>query len=216
MRHLQLFRILLPIVVLLAATPVVAGVPSPGNSTVPDVLTMVGKGSDGSVDPGYPFTVVVRDFIGIPMPFSVVVLDFSGIPDLWICSDQDDPNVVVNCATNTIAGVTDFDGMVTFHVAGGADNIGRTPGPLGPALRVFAEGVMLRTVRAAAFDQIGFDGLDPNDISSWLSDAFSGEPYARSDYIADGSLDPNDLSAWLRAAFLGASALGCGSAPCPH
>lgn len=208
----MLFAVLL----LFAVSPATAGVPSPDMSTVPDVLTLVGRGP-GGVDTSAPFTVVVRWHHGEPFDNASVILDFSGCPDLKFCADQ--PEVVggpmfVQCAGNNIRAITGPSGTLTFHVQGGAANSGAVAGPTGPSLKVYADGVLLKVVRVAALDQIGNNGLDPNDHASWLADAFSGQAYARSDYNGDGTLDPNDLSLWLGAFFSGASALGCGPT-CP-
>ena len=200
---------------LFAAFPALAGVPSPETSTVPDLLMLVAHDGSGNVDSAYPFTVVVRWHSGRPFENAAVVLDFSGCPDLRICADQGDPAVLVDCTSRTVRGLSDLNGQVTFRVAGGALNNGAAPGPAGPTLNVYADGVFFKTVRVAALDQNGFDGLTGNDQSAWLADYYSGQAFARSDYDGDGTLGGNDLSLWLAAFFGGASALGCGSAVCP-
>ena len=200
---------------LFTAFPALADVPSPATSTVPDLLTLVARDGSGAVDPAHPFTVVVRKLSGRPVPGADVVLEFSGCPDLRFCTDQGDPNVTMYCEYRVLRAFADGNGQVTFHVAGSAANNGASPGPSGPALKVYADGVLLKVVRAAALDQNGSDGLTGNDHSAWLADYFSGQAFARSDYDGDGTLGGNDLSLWLAAFFGGASALGCGSAVCP-
>ena len=167
------------------------------------------------MDAAYPFTVVTRGFAGQPWPDVSVVLDFHNCPDLRFCSDQGDPNIVFDCTSRTIRGMTAADGHVTFRVLGGAANSGASPGPTNPAMTVYADGIFLNNVRVAAFDQSGSNGMDGNDQSVWLADFMSGQPFARSDYDGDGVLSGNDLSLWLAAFFSGASAVGCGSATCP-
>jgi len=200
---------------LLLATPALADVPSPQDSSVPDMLTLGARDASGAVDPSHPFSIVVRHFGGRPFPSASVVLDFSGCSDLRICTDQSDPNVIVDCASRTVRALTDNLGQLTFRVGGGAANPGGAPGSTGPALNVFANGVLLKTVRVAALDENGENGMDGNDHSAWLADFMSGQQFARSDYDGDGVLTGNDLSLWLAAFFSGTSATGCGSSVCP-
>ena len=207
--------LLLSLLGLLAAGPASAGVPDPSQCVVPDLLTLVGRDGQGAVDPGQPFTIVLRGFGGNPYENASVVLDFGNCPDLRICTDQGDPNILVDCMTHTVRGISDINGALTLRVVGCAMNSGASPGSMGPSLNVYADGVFLKTVRVAALDQVGNDGLDPNDHASWLRDFFSGVPYARSDYDGDGDLDPNDLSRWLAVFFSGSSALPGGSPNCP-
>ena len=204
-----------PLIGLLAAAPSFAGVPDPTNCTVPNLLLMVGRDGGGAADPAHPFTVVIRDFNNQPRENNSVVLDFHNCTDLRICTDQADPNVVVDCVSRTIRGLSAVDGHVTFRVLGGAANSGASPGPTNPAMTVYADGVFLNNVRVAAFDQSGSNGMDGGDHSVWLADFMSGQAFARSDYDGDGVLGGNDLSLWLAAFFGGASAVGCGSATCP-
>lgn len=205
-----------PLVGLLVALPAAAGVPDPTQCTVPDLLTLVARDGGGHVDTGYPFAVTLRGFAGQPFDNGRVVLEFINCPELRICTDQGDPSTFVYCdaSSHVVHAVSDNNGRVTFHVAGGAVNAGASPGPTGPALTVYADGVFLKTVRVAALDQSGSNGMDGNDQGVWLADFMSGQPYARSDYDGDGVLSGNDLSLWLVAFFTGTSAVGCGSA-CP-
>jgi hypothetical protein len=209
------FAIRLSILGLLIALPAFASAPDPSQCTVPDLLTLVGRDGGGTVDPAAPFTVVVRRPSGLLMEGASVVLDFSACTDLRICADQGDPNVLVDCSSHAVRGITDHFGQVTLRVAGSAANPGASPGPTGPALMVYADGVFLKTVRVAALDENGANGMDGNDQSAWLADFFSGQSFARSDFDGDGTLSGNDLSLWVAAFFSGASAVGCGAATCP-
>jgi hypothetical protein len=200
---------------ILVALPARADVPSAGASSVPGQLTIAARNGSGAVDPSYPFAIVVRHIDGRPFPGASVVLDFSGCTDLRFCTDQGDPNLTVDCTYRALRAISDNLGRVTFHVCGGALNNGAAPGPTGPALNVYADGVLLKNVRVATLDENGEDGLGGNDQSAWLADFMSGQPFARSDFDGDGVLSGNDLSLWLAAFFGGASAVGCGSAVCP-
>jgi hypothetical protein len=200
---------------ILIAFPALADVPSPTDSSVPDQLTVAARDGSGTIDPSHPFSIVVRHFGGRPFANAFVVLDFSGCTDLAFCTDQGDPNVTVDCNSRTLRALSDNLGQLTFRVGGGALNNGASPGPTGPALNVYADGVLLKTVRVAALDENGEDGLGGNDHSAWLADFMSGQQFARSDFDGDGVLSGNDLSLWLAAFFGGASAIGCGAAVCP-
>ena len=200
---------------ILIALPALADVPSATDSSVPDQLTVAARDGSGTIDPSYPFSIVVRHFGGRPFASASVVLDFSGCTDLRFCSDQGDPNITVDCTFRVLRATSDNLGRVTFHVCGGALNNGATPGPTGPALNVYADGVLLKTSRVATLDENGEDGLGGNDHSAWLADFMSGQPFARSDFDGDGVLSGNDLSLWLGAFFRGSSTVGCGAAVCP-
>jgi len=143
---------------------------------------------------------------------ALVVLDFHNCPDMRVCADQGDPNVTVDCVARTLRARTDAQGRMTFRVMGCAANLGASPGSVGPCLQVWWEDALLRV---AAFDQHGCDGVGAGDLSAWLSDVFSTQAYARSDYNGNGALGADDLSRWLSAYFGRASAAGCGAATCP-
>jgi hypothetical protein len=197
----------------LAAGAALGDVPSASASTVPPMLTVVGHDAYGAPDPAGAFTIVVRKLSGNPMYGADVVLDFSGCPDAAICLDPLDPGVDNLCQYHALRRFTDISGTVTFHVIGCDRD---PPGATGATLRVYADGVLLRTVPVAVFDLTGCGGVDGGDLSAWLSDYFSGQPFARSDYDGDGILTGSDLSAWLDDFFSANSALGCGAASlCP-
>jgi len=214
--RLRQLRALWPILGLLYAVPSPAFPwPSANRSTVPALLTMMaGRGAQGA-DPGYPFKVLVRNSDGMPVSMVTVQLTFS-IPDLWICTDQGDPGVSVDCSRQSISALCNQQGEVTFYVLGCGRNSGGSPGLNGPGLEVRADGFFLGTARVAALDQDGWNGVDGNDLGALLADIFSGQTFSRSDYDGDGSLGGNDLSLWLAAFFNGAPVLGCYTAVCPH
>ena len=186
----------------------------PTNCEVPNLITLVSLGAGGVADPLGIFTVVVRDFNNVPRQNQHVVLDFSQCSDIRMSADQDDPGVTVNCSGGSLSKLTDVNGEATFRVIGGAANFGASPGSTGPCLTVLAEGVFLNTVRVAALDQDGVGGVSGGDMSLFLADYFSGQPFSRSDYDGDGVLTGNDLSWWLAAFFAGGSAAS-GGTPCP-
>ena len=204
---------LLSILCIGLAAPVAASPPDPDNCEVPGLITLVARGADGTADPLGRFIVVVRDFNNVPEENDLVVLDFSSCPDIRLSSDQSDPGVIVDCLTRTVRGLTSWPtGSVTFRVIGSAVNSGASPGAIGPTLEVYADGVFLGAVRVAALDQNGIAGVNGDDFSLFLTDYFSGQPFARSDYDGNGAVDGNDLSLWLVAFFDGGSARSGGAA----
>jgi hypothetical protein len=103
---------------------------------------------------------------------------------------------------------------VTFRIVGCANNSGASPGATVPDVDVYADGVFLRTIRAAAIDEDGAGGVDGADLSLFLADYFSGQSFARSDFDGDGVLSGNDLSVW-HAAFFGGTSARSASPTCP-
>jgi hypothetical protein len=213
MSRAEIIAITLSAVCLGLATETMARV-DPINSEAPDLITLVARGAGGDADPLGTFTVVVRDFNNVPEQNMEVVLDFSQCPDIRLAADQVDPHVTVDCAARSIGKLSGVNGEATFRVIGSAANLGASPGSIGPCLSVYANGVFLKTVRVAALDQNGVGGADSGDLALFLTDYFSGQPFARSDYDGSGTLGGNDLSLWLAAFFAGGSAVS-GGAACP-
>src|SRR5437016_7499658 len=85
---------------LLIASAAMAGVPSPGNSTFPACITLVGN-TALVPDPVGQFTVVVRDLGNNPLNNASVVIDLSACHDLLICNDQLDAGATVVCTAKT-------------------------------------------------------------------------------------------------------------------
>lgn len=192
---------------MLVAASAFAGVPSPGNSSlpVPAFFTMVGH-SLGVADALGTFSITVRDLANNPISGSSVVLDFVAGSDLIPASDQLDAAAsTVNCPSKTVRKFTDVTGVVTFTVVGGSNNGGATAGAGLNAVKVYADGVLLGSLTAAVLDQDGAGGAGANDLSVWLADQGSGFYFGRSDYDYDTTLGANDLSLWLAAQGSGAS-----------
>jgi len=182
---------------LLIASAAMAGVPSPGNSTVPACIRLVGS-KTGVPDPHGSFTVVVRDLANNPINGASVVIDLSGCTDLRMCNDQLDASATVNCAAKTTRKFTNVSGSVSFIVLGGS----RVPG--GPITlqgggKIYANGTQLSSPTVSAFDLDGGSGVGINDLSVWLTDfgTTGHPPFGRSDYDCNGAVGINDLSVWL-------------------
>lgn len=175
-------RILLTVVnISLLAGVSAANVPSPGNSTIPGcVLTTPGG---NLVD-----IVVVRDFGGNPIGNSVVVLDYSACPQFSPCPQ--DPNLprdgyVVDPAARTIRMVTGPNGQAPFYLraGGGCSNDG---------IRIFADGVLLATRRAASADQNGDHVVDGTDVTLLHAKIDSAD--LSGDLDCDGAVGRHDES----------------------
>jgi len=205
---------LLTVAGLVAASASFAGVPSPANSTVPACVPLVGS-SLGVVDAAGAISITVRDLANNPLNGASVVIDLSGCTDLAICDQagQFDPAALVNCAAKTSRKFTDALGAVTFTVLGGSNGASNATTLLGGA-KIYANGVLIASPTASAFDLDGSSGVGANDLSAWLGDFGSGTPFGRSDYDCSGGIGANDLSIWLVAFGSGASTASCAVA-CP-
>ena len=196
---------LLSAVALFGASAAMAGVASPGNCTVPGCIEMVGNLA-GVADPGFPFTVIVRDLANTPLVGASVVLDFSGCTDIGMCSDQLDINATQVCGAKTTRRFTDGFGSVTFLVLGGGN---AAPVTLGGGGRVYANGVLIASPSVGAFDGDGANGVGANDLSVWLTGFGTGFPFGMLDYDCSGGVRANDLSVWLTQFGAGTSAASC-------
>jgi len=197
---------------LLAASAAMAGVPSPANSQTPLCISLVGSLA-GVPDAVGQFNIVVRDLANNPLNGASVVIDLSGCNDLSICDDQLDANALVNCGAKTTRKFTNALGQVTFIVLGGSNGGGNASSLLGQG-RIYANGTQIQAPTVSAFDLDGAGGVGANDLSAWLGDFGSGQPYGRSDYDCSGNIGANDLSLWLGQFGAGTSASSCAVA-CP-
>jgi len=198
---------------LLVASAAMAGVPSATNSTTPTCVTLVGSLSGVPDSPAGQFTVIVRDLANNPLNGASVVVDFSGCLDIAICDDQLDANALVNCGAKTTRKFTDALGSVSFTILGGSNGAGNASTLLGGG-KIFANGTLIQTPTVAAYDLDGSSGVGANDLSAWLTDFGSGQPYGRSDYDCSGGIGANDLSFWLTEFGAGTSASSC-AVSCP-
>lgn len=190
-----------------------AGVPSPGNSTVPACFTLVGNTAGTPDAAAGAFSITVRDLANNPLNGASVVIDLSGATDLSICDDQLDAGALVNCAAKTSRKFTDALGAVSFTVLGGSNGAGNAATLIGGG-KIYANGVLIGSPTVAAYDLDGSSGVGANDLSAWLTDFGSGNPFGRSDYDCSGGVGANDLSFWLTEFGAGTSSASCAVA-CP-
>ena len=154
----------------------------------------------------------MRDLANNPLVGAVVTIELLSCPDLDICADQLDPGVRVNCTAKTIQKFANELGQVSFTLLGGGN--GGQAATTAAAVRIFANGVLLRTARFATYDLDGLGGVGAGDLSVWLSDFGSGTTWSRSNFDGDGNLGAFDLSMWLTAFAAGGSTQSC-VASCP-
>ena len=197
---------------LMIASAAMAGVPSPGNSTTPACITLVGNAA-GIPDATGTFTVTVRDLANNPLNGASVVVDLSGTTDLRICSNQLDAGALVNCPAKTTRKFTNALGQVTFIVLGGSNGAGNATTLIGGG-RIYANGVLIASPTVSAYDLDNSSGVGANDLSAWLGDFGSGSPFGRSDYDCSSTIGANDLSIWLTAFGSGSSTTSC-AVSCP-
>jgi len=202
-----------------------ASVPSPGNSTVPCGIVLVGH--DGTSGAGNPkvdcvglFTVVVNDGNNVPIANSTVVIDFAQCCNDIVIAQVQNGNpacavgpLTVDCATKTVRALTDATGTVRFTIAGASKSSLPTPGDGQPAAcaRIFADGTLLGTAQVAAFDLnggiAGGEGITASDKSVFQGDLFAyglvpphGPYRARSDFdfkvLCVQDISAADQSVW--------------------
>jgi hypothetical protein len=188
-----------------------ASLPPYYNTTVPACISLVG--SDGTTAGSIgTFQVVVRDLANNPMPGREVRVDLTNAPDLRLCAQQLAPGVTVDCPMGTARGTTDENGRVQFTLLGGG--LAMTTGTLTNGGRIYVDGTLVGSPTVSAYDLDGQGGVGANDISLWLSDFASGQPYGRSDYDCSGDVGANDFSFMLTAFGSSTQTISC-AASCP-
>lgn len=190
--------------VILGAAVAFAGVPSPGNSTIPVRVNLVGHDiGTGQPDGAQAFssvTVTVRDLGNNPIANSSVVIDFSGcVSDTRLGDTQPFAGLTANCGTHGISALTDVAGVATFVIEGGGN--ASAPAHASGAGKVYADGVLLGSINVGLYDLNGLTGVDGLDLSLFGADLFSVGTEDRADYDNSGTLDGLDLSVFGAALF---------------
>lgn len=167
------------IALLALATPAHGALPAAGSSTLPACMALCPFGD-------LPFAVTVRDLAANPVAGSTVVLDFSTCPLANLCVSVQPPGLIVDPVGRTMRALTDASGNVTF-----AAHVGGT-GPAG-SVRVFADGVLLRSYALATPDQDG-NGVVTMIIGQDgpLFSARLGTADPRADFDCSGAVDSAD------------------------
>lgn len=157
-----------------AGSPAAAGVPSPENSTLPACMLAV---------PEFPPTgsVLVRDLANNLMIGVNVVLDFTGCDAIYMCPDVPPVNFP-RFAPSPVSSTTDFYGAANFNLRGGGSCL--------TGATVFANGVLLGTVRIVSPDQDGDGDVDAADQLLLQARIDTGD--LRADLDCDGIAGPDD------------------------
>lgn len=183
-----------------------ADLPPGNNSTIPSMIRLVGADPLGHPDPWGVFTVTVRDFANAPVVGSSVIVDFTAATDVALCGVQ---GPGTSLGPLGAMGVTGADGGVTMTLLG--HGIAGAPVTSPSAVKIYADGVFLGSVRVAAFDLDGAGGVNGADESRWLGDYVTGTYMPRCDYDGTGFLGGSDLSIWLGDFVRGKSSQSCPS-----
>lgn len=180
------------------------GLPSPGNSTIPRDILLVGRGPVAPDTASGGFEIVVRDLANNPIGYATVILDFATAEDFRFASDQMDPALHVRCDQHTIYRIADAAGVARFTIVGGGRYPPHFPGSTN-VVGIAIDGAPFATTRCRSFDMNGADGVTLLDFQIWVGDFFGDLHPTRSDFNADGKVTLLDVSLWARAFFDGAS-----------
>lgn len=174
---------------------------------LPIGIRLVGCGPAGPDSASGHIRFRIVDLYQMPIPNSLVVLDFHYCTGVTLAMDQQDPRLVVNCAARTVSTRSDVGGYASFTVMGSG-----TAGPAdaGSNLRVYADGVLLGTLRLAALERDRLGGLTLADLAIWAADYFGDANPDRANFDFDPHVSLADLAIWAQAYFSGNDAVSPG------
>jgi hypothetical protein len=182
--------------------------PHPYYSTVPDHVTLAGTHA-GEPDPSGVVEVVVRSICSTPVPHAQVVFSFEPCPGSRQCN-VNVPGQTLICGERAIWTLADAQGIARATLLGSGSAMG---GDFEcSVINVYADAVLLKTVRVAVLDQNGAittPGLELTDLIVVLRDLGVGIYRVRSDYDYSGTLSVVDFALLLQKYGSGASATGC-------
>ena len=187
----------------LLATSAMAGVPSPANSVVDDIMvgsvkgTALKGGGFGTAVLGVGYKVEVKDIGGLPIAGAVVTVNFStasgdvGTSGAVLVNPYDVQiaGTTVDCPTKTLTKVADGSGIAIFTpIFGGAENTS--------SIEVRGNGVLLKTIIARGVDATGDGTISSADLSVLQQNVFGpGFPAGQeSDFTLNGGISSDDLS----------------------
>lgn len=206
---------LLSVLGVFAAGAAMAGVPDPTKSTLSGNTYIQVTGHIANVVDSRVIRLIgpIRDAGNNPIANSTVVINFTncitpgpgGALDIELSSTQPHhPGGLSNCLAKTVTAVTNASGIATFRVAGSADRgAGGSPGTTTPCAEVRADGILMGSLRVAAWDQNKLGGCNATDFGLVLGDAFAGGFRNRSDFNGDLATNATDFGLILGVAFAG-------------
>ena len=189
-----------------AVTPSMGGIPNAGKSVVPNHLLLVGTRS-GIADPAGIFTVTVNNLVPNVIANSQVVIDFSQCGDIQIGDQASQPwsyRMWVDAANRTVRAFSDGSGIAHFDIVGGVGP-NRAAGSSTKCARFYADGVLLGSATVSAVDQDGTAGVGLSDLALLTSDFYSGTYFGRSDYDGSGTITLTDVASWAADFYSGRS-----------
>ncbi len=166
------------LVILLALAPAAAhaGVPSPGNSSIPARIIVCPQGDIASV-------VTVRDFANNVVPGSQVVFDFGPCPAAAFCPSDPNQGYTLDLATRTVRKLTDAQGRASFGLRmGGSCN----------AVTIYADGINLGSAPLLSPDQNG--DLIVNNTDFTIINGKIGSNDYTADFDGSGTVTIADMS----------------------
>lgn len=161
-----------------------ATTPSPPNCVVdPLVVGNASGAAIGAPEPG--FSVVVRDFLNIPVAGSVVTLDFVGTP-IRLQTTQN-PGTTVDCVRHTLTRLSDASGVALFAPRfGGFVNTN--------SVSVSADGLILAFVMARSTDLDALEGRTALGDFQMFADNLLNHPSApETDFDGSGTTALGDF-----------------------
>src|SRR5580765_7706479 len=152
-----------------------SAVPSPATSPHDPCFTVCPLGD-------LVYHVNVRDAASNPVPSSTVVLDFSQC--VFVHCSNPGPGIIANDVAKTMTTTANAAGVASFPLKMGG---------CCPAVRIFADGVLLATVSMASPDQDASLLVNGTDASI-LTGLISGPYNACGDLDCSGTVGANDLA----------------------
>lgn len=205
--------------VILGAASAMAGVPSPGNSTVGVRINlsgvMVTGGLPDTLSNLTKYTVTVRDLANNPINGSSVQIDFNACNKSRICDSQIYQGMVTQ-AGPSVRSLSNAAGVATLVVTGGSVPSAPAAADAPGCALVYADGVLLGSISVGTYDLDGGSGVNGADLSVLASYIF-GSPNTAScaDFDNSGVVDGADLSQFLVPLFNPNGLASCATAYWP-
>jgi hypothetical protein len=211
-----------------------AGVPNPSKTALASTTCIATVGKDvATADPQTGILalvtipnnrIVVRDVNDAPVAGSSVVVDFQpcNTTDIQVCSVQGQAGLSILCGGGfrNVTLSANPSGVAFFSIIGNSNNItGTIAGTTTACAKVYADGILVTTVKVASYDQDGTGGIGGADLFLFFQDQSilpgpSPAPSTRSDYDGDGTVGGADLFYFFTVQGPGASSSSCAVVDC--